>query len=289
MGNKRWLVPWLFLTPALIVFTWFKFVPIVKGLIMSFYKIKFFGQDEFVGLENFRRTLTDTQLHDAVINTFIYVTSSTICGVILAFAVALLLQDQARHIRIIRTAIFIPAVTSVAILAEVWRILFYPASTGVVNTILAVVGIEPQGWMSDPNMALFTVILLQVWKTIPYNMVILIAGLAGINKELYDAANVDGASAWRKIWHVTLPGLVPAISVVLMLSFIRGFRVFTEVYTTTGGGPAGATEMIMTHIFKTGFDRLDYGYAAAVSFLLFAFTVLLTVVHISIKSRFERH
>lgn len=138
-------------------------------------------------------------------------------------------------------------------------------------------------------MALFTVILLQVWKTIPYNMVILIAGLAGINKELYDAANVDGASPWRKIWHVTLPGLVPAISVVLMLSFIRGFRVFTEVYTTTGGGPAGSTEMIMTHIFKTGFDRLDYGYAAAVSFLLFAFTVFLTIAHIFIKSRFERN
>lgn len=289
MTKRRWLVPWLFLAPALIVFTWFKFVPIVKGLIMSFYKIKFFGDDEFVGLANFQRTLTDTQLHDAVINTFIYVGSSTVCGVILAFAVALLLQGQARHIRIIRTAIFIPAVTSVAILAEVWRILFYPASTGVVNYILGFVGIEAQGWMSDPNMALFTVILLQVWKTIPYNMVILIAGLAGINKELYDAANVDGASPWRKIWHVTLPGLVPAISVVLMLSFIRGFRVFTEVYTTTGGGPAGSTEMIMTHIFKTGFDRLDYGYAAAVSFLLFAFTVCLTIAHIFIKSRFERN
>ncbi|SHO54636.1 carbohydrate ABC transporter permease [Vibrio quintilis] len=289
MKKRRWLVPWLFLAPALIVFTWFKFVPIVKGLIMSFYKIKFFGDDQFVGLDNFQRALTDTQLHDAVVNTFIYVGSSTVCGVILAFAVALLLQGQARHIRIIRTAIFIPAVTSVAILAEVWRILFYPASTGVVNSILGFIGIAPQGWMSDPNMALFTVILLQVWKTIPYNMVILIAGLAGINKELYDAANVDGASPWRKIWHVTLPGLVPAISVVLMLSFIRGFRVFTEVYTTTGGGPAGSTEMIMTHIFKTGFDRLDYGYAAAVSFLLFAFTVFLTIAHIFIKSRFERN
>ncbi|WP_027695591.1 carbohydrate ABC transporter permease [Vibrio litoralis] len=289
MTKRRWLVPWLFLAPALIVFTWFKFVPIVKGLIMSFYKIKFFGDDEFVGLANFQRTLSDTQLHDAVINTFIYVGSSTVCGVILAFAVALLLQGQARHIRIIRTAIFIPAVTSVAILAEVWRILFYPASTGVVNYILGFIDIAPQGWMSDPNMALFTVILLQVWKTIPYNMVILIAGLAGVNKELYDAANVDGASPWRKIWHVTLPGLIPAISVVLMLSFIRGFRVFTEVYTTTGGGPAGSTEMIMTHIFKTGFDRMDYGYAAAVSFLLFVFTVCLTIAHIFIKSRFERN
>ncbi|MGA1834079.1 carbohydrate ABC transporter permease [Rhizobium wenxiniae] len=104
----------------------------------------------------------------------------------------------------------------------------------------------------------------------------------------YDAASVDGASAFRKLWHVTIPGLVPAFSVVVMLSLIRGFRVFTEVYTTTGGGPANATEVIMTNIFKAGFERFDYGYAAAVSFLLFAFTVCLTIVHVSVKNRIDR-
>ena len=284
----QWTVPWLFLAPALIVFTWFKFVPIVKGLIMSFYKVKFMAPDQWLGLANFERAMTDSALHAAASNTLIYVLSSTVSGGLLAFAVALMLQGQATHIRIIRTAIFIPAVTSVAILAEIWRILFYPAASGVVNTILGVFGTEPNSWMSDPNQALFTVILLQVWKSVPYNMVIFIAGLAGINRELYDAADVDGASPWRKLWHVTMPGLVPAFSVVIMLSFIRGFRVFTEVYTTTGGGPAGRTEMIMTHIFKTGFERLDYGYAAAVSFLLFAFTVGLTVFHVFIKNRFDR-
>jgi len=286
--NLSWIIPWLFLAPALIVFTWFKFVPIVRGLIMSFYKVKFIGDDQWVGLANFERAFSDSALHAATLNTLIYVVVTTLAGGVLAFAVAMALEGQARHIRLIRTAIFFPAVTSIAVLAEIWRILFYPGTTGVVNQMLGVFGVAPQGFMSDPDQALFIVILLQIWKNVPYNMVIFIAGLAGINRELYDAADVDGASPLRKLWHVTIPGLVPAFSVVIMLSLIRGFRVFTEIYTTTGGGPAGATEVIMTSIFKTGFERFDYGYASAVSFLLFAFTVCLTVVHVTVKNRIDR-
>ncbi|MDN3722432.1 sugar ABC transporter permease [Roseibium salinum] len=163
-----------------------------------------------MGLANFQLALSDSALGAAAANTLIYVVSTTIAGGLLAFAVALILEGQALHIRIIRTAIFFPAVTSVAVLAEIWRILFYPASTGVVNSILGFFGGAPQGFMSDPNQALFVVILLQVWKNVPYSMVIFIAGLAGINRELYDAADVDGASPLRKLWHVTVPGLVPA-------------------------------------------------------------------------------
>ncbi len=286
--NLSWIIPWLFLAPALIVFTWFKFVPIVKGLFMSFYKVKFIGADQWVGLANFERAFSDSALHAATLNTLIYVVVTTLAGGMIAFAVAMALEGQARHIRLIRTAIFFPAVTSIAVLAEIWRILFYPGATGVVNQLIGVFGVAPQGFMSDPDQALFIVILLQIWKNVPYNMVIFIAGLAGINRELYDAADVDGASPLRKLWHVTIPGLVPAFSVVIMLSLIRGFRVFTEVYTTTGGGPAGATEVIMTSIFKTGFERFDYGYASAVSFLLFAFTVTLTIVHVTVKNRIDR-
>ncbi|AMM87087.1 sugar ABC transporter permease [Martelella sp. AD-3] len=286
--NLSWIIPWLFLAPALIVFTWFKFVPIVKGLFMSFYKVKFIGADQWVGLANFERAFSDSALHAATLNTLIYVVVTTLAGGMIAFAVAMALEGQARHIRLIRTAIFFPAVTSIAVLAEIWRILFYPGATGVVNQLIGVFGVAPQGFMSDPDQALFIVILLQIWKNVPYNMVIFIAGLAGINRELYDAADVDGASPLRKLWHVTIPGLVPAFSVVIMLSLIRGFRVFTEVYTTTGGGPAGATEVIMTSIFKTGFERFDYGYASAVSFLLFVFTVTLTIVHVTVKNRIDR-
>lgn len=285
---KRLATPWLFLAPALLIFAWFKFLPMARGLQLSFYKMNFNGPDEWVGLKNFARVAGDTALAGAVGHTIVYVVVSTIAAAFIAFAIALILEGPARHLHIIRTAIFLPAVTSAAIVAEVWRILFNPTPLGVANSILDIVGIGPQGFLSDQNQALWVVILLHVWKTVPYNMVIFIAGLVGINRELYDAAAIDGANPWHKLRYVTLPGMIPAISVVIMLSFIRGLRVFAEVYATTGGGPAGSTEMIMTHIYKIGFEQLDYGYAAAVSLTLFAFTVLLTVVHLKVRDRIAK-
>lgn len=117
-----------------------------------------------------------------------------------------------------------------------WRILFNPTPNGVVNHILSWFGVADQGFLASSDQALGVIMLLHIWKAVPYNMVIFIAGLAGISRDLYDAANVDGASWWNRLRYVTLPGMIPALSVVLMLSFIRGFRVFAEVYATTGGG-----------------------------------------------------
>ncbi|MCO6179496.1 carbohydrate ABC transporter permease [Ciceribacter sp. RN22] len=279
------LVPWLFLAPALVIFTWFKFYPMLSGFIMSFYDVQFYSDSEWIGLDNFARALSDADLRVAVWHTVIYVVVGTVCSSIIAFFMALALEGQARHLRVLRTAIFLPAITSAAIIAEVWRILFNSAHYGVVNSLLGFVGVDPQGFLTDPSQALWVLILMQVWKNTPYDMVIFIAGLVGINRELYDAANVDGASRLRSLWHVTLPGIIPSISVVVMLSFIRGIRVFAEVYATTGGGPAGSTETIMTHVYKVGFEDLDYGYASAVSLLLLLFTVLLTLIHMAIKTR----
>lgn len=279
------MTPWLFLAPALIIFTWFKFYPMVSGFSMSFYDVQFYSDSKWVGLDNFYRAFSDLALRTAVIHTTIYVIVGTLSACVVAFFMALTLEGPARHLGIIRTAVFLPAITSVAIIAEIWRILFNSADYGLINLILGFVGIEPQGFLSDPNQALWVLILMSAWKSAPYDMVIFVAGLVGVNRELYDAASVDGASAWRKLWHVTLPGIIPSISVVLMLSFIRGFRVFAEVYATTGGGPAGSTSTIMTHIYKVGFEDLNYGYASAVSFMLLLFTVALTLLHMKVKSK----
>ncbi|WP_208600485.1 carbohydrate ABC transporter permease [Rhizobium bangladeshense] len=282
---KSGLTPWLFLAPALVIFTWFKFYPMLSGLIMSFYDVQFYTESEWVGFDNFSRAFADTDLREAVYHTVIYVLVGTASASVLAFFLALALEGQARHLRFIRTAIFLPAITSAAIIAEIWRILFNSAHYGVINSLLSYVGIDPQGFLTNPSQALWVLILLEIWKSTPYDMVIFVAGLVGINRELYDAANVDGASRLRTLWHVTLPGIIPSISVVVMLSFIRGFRVFAEVYATTGGGPAGSTETIMTHVYKVGFEDLNYGYASAVSLLLLLFTVMLTLLHVKIKSR----
>ncbi len=283
--NLGRLTPWLFLAPALIVFTWFKFIPMAKGLVMSFHKVNFGSPDTYVGWHNFERALTDAALRDAAGRTLLYVFFTVLLSASVALPLAQALQGTARHMRFIRTAMFLPAVTSAAVAAEVWRILYAPTPDGVINAALGLVGIGPQGFWSDPSQALAALMGMHVWKHVPYDTVIFVAGLAGINSELYDAAAVDGANAWQRFRAVTLPGLAPAITVICTLGFIRGFRVFTEVYATTGGGPAGSTEVVMTQIYKQGFQELDYGFAAAASTLLFLFTAALTAVYLAWRRR----
>jgi len=164
-------------------------------------------------------------------------------------------------------------------------VLYAPTADGVINTLIGVFGWAPQGFLSNPDQALGALVGMSIWKTVPYDTVIFVAGLAGINSELYDAASVDGANAWHRFAYVTLPGLAPSITVILTLGFIRGFRVFTEIYATTGGGPGGATEVVMTYIYKQGFTELDYGVASAASCLLFAFTALVTVAYLAWQRR----
>jgi multiple sugar transport system permease protein len=287
-GGPSWslrLTPWLFLAPALLVFLYFKFIPMARGLQMSFYRVSFTGPSEWVGWANFERVFTDESLRTIAGRTLLYVLLTVLLSAGIALLLAQALQGTARHMRILRTAMFLPAVTSVAVVAEIWRILYAPTPDGVINTIIGWVGMPPQGFWSDPRQALGALVGMHVWKHVPYDTVIFVAGLAGVNRELYDAAAVDGANAWHRFVHVTLPGLAPAITVVLALGFIRGFRVFTEVYATTGGGPAGSTEVVMTHIYKQGFQELDYGYAAAASTVLFIFTACTTAAFLVWRRR----
>jgi len=279
------LTPWLFLLPALLVFLYFKFIPMARGVQMSFYKVSFGGEDEWVGLENFARVFTEESLRSAAGRTLLYVLVTVTLSAFIALLLAQALQGTARHLQLLRTAIFLPAVTSAAVVAEIWRILYAPTPAGVINTVIGWVGAAPQGFFSDPAQALAALMGMHVWKHVPYDTVIFVAGLAGVNRELHDAAAVDGANAWHRFVHVTLPALGPALTVVLTLGCIRGFRVFTEVYATTGGGPAGSTEVVMTHIYKQGFQELDFGYAAAASTVLFVFTALATAAFLAWRGR----
>lgn len=282
-----WLVPGLFLAPALLVFTWFKFIPMARGLELSFYKVNFGAPNEWVGLENFSRVFEDEALGSAAWNTLLYVSCTVTLSAALALFLAVALQGTTQQMRFLRTAIFLPAVTSAAVLAEVWRILYAPTADGAINTVFGWVGIGTQGFLNDPDLALQWLMAMHVWKSVPYDTVIFVAGLATINTELYDAAKVDGASAWQRFRFVTIPGLAHAVTIVIVLGLIRGFRVFAEIQATTGGGPAGATEVVMTRIYKLGFVQFDYGYASAASVVLFAFTATTTMLYLHWRKRAE--
>lgn len=274
--KPNWL-PWMFLALPLLFALVFKFIPMLEGIRMSLYKVQPFLGDEWVGLDNYVKVLTDQRFSDALGHTIVLGVGQTVGALAVGFGLALLLEGPARSLRVLRTAVFLPVVTAIAVIGEVWRILYFPTGHGFLNEILGAIGIGPLGFLSDPDSALGSVMAVGIWTGAPYNMVIILAGLAGIDRALYEAAALDGAGRWQRLRYIVLPGLRPALTVVLTLAAIRGLRTFTEVYVLTGGGPAGSTEVWMTRVYSLGFERNDLGVASAASMLLLSVTVLLTV------------
>jgi len=273
----RRLTPWLFLAPALTFFGVFKFWPSIWGAYLSLFHVRPYLGDEWVGLANFSRALGDPDLRAAVGHTVLDAAVQVGGSMFVGFLLALLLEGPARHIRVLRTAVFLPAVTAMVAVAELWQTLLYPGRYGAVNSLLGDFGLGPAPFLSSPHSSLWTVMLVQIWKNAPYDMVIFIAGLVGVDRQLYESASIDGANAWQKLWAVTLPSLRPITTIVLILGMIRGLRVFTEIYVLTpGGGPGGSTESIVTYVVKNVVVGSDAGYAAAMSAMLLFATIILT-------------
>ncbi len=272
------LIAWLFLLPALILFTYFKFLPMLQGAKMSFYDVRPYLGDRFVGLANYGAVTTDPLFTQAILQTVLLAVGTTVGSILVGFVLALLLEGQARHLWLVRTAAFIPVVTTMAVVAEVWRIMYYPSGGGLLNSILGLLGLGPEPFLVSQHQGLASVMLVGIWRGAPYDMIIFLAGLATVNRNLYEAAAVDGASRWRRFVHVTLPALRPVFSILAILAALRGLRSFTEVFLLTNGAPNGSTEVLMTLIYKLGLEQGKLGVAAAGSMVLFAATALLTLV-----------
>jgi multiple sugar transport system permease protein len=285
--DKRAVVPWLFLAPGLLLAVVFKFWPMAKGIWLSFFDVRPFLGDKWIGLDNYTRVLTDHRFQDAIGHTLILGIGQAVGAILLGFALALLLEGQARSLKFLRTAVFLPAVTATAVVGELWRLMYYPTSDGLINSGLHFFGLGTVQFLDNPNIALYSTMVMGIWIWAPYNMVIFLAGLAGVDRSLYEAAAMDGVSLWQRLRHVTLPAIRPALMIVLTLATIRGLRVFTEVYVLTGGGPAGSTDVWMTRAYTLGFTRNDIGGASAASVVLLCVTLLLTVMVNHFRKRGE--
>lgn len=285
--RKKAVVPWLFLAPGLLLALVFKFWPMAKGIWLSFFDVRPFLGDRWIGLDNYTRVLTDHRFQDAIGHTLILGLGQAVGAIVLGFALALLLEGQARSLKILRTAVFLPAVTATAVVGELWRLMYYPTSDGLINSGLHFFGLGTVQFLDNPNIALYSTMAMGIWIWAPYNMVIFLAGLAGVDRSLYEAAAMDGVSLWQRLRYVTLPAIRPALMIVLTLATIRGLRVFTEVYVLTGGGPAGSTDVWMTRAYTLGFTRNDIGGASAASVVLLCVTLLLTVMVNHLRKRGE--
>lgn len=282
-----WWVPWAFVAPALVLFSLFKFWPMVQAFTMSFQDVQPFLGNTWVGTQNYEDLFTAGDFGVAAWHTVVLAVGQTLGSLLLGFALALLLEGQARRLWFVRSAAFLPVVVPLAVIAELWRIIYHPTPDGLANQIIGALFMEPSAWINSPDTSLMSVMIVGIWRNAPYDMIIIIAGLVGVDRSLYEACSLDGGGWFRRIVNVTLPSIRPVISIVITLAAIRGMRVFTEVYLLTNGGPNGSSDVLMTLIYRLGFERNELGVAAAGSVVLLVTTIVLTLLVRSAGKRKE--
>jgi len=277
-----------FLAPALALIGVFFFVPIVAGLVMSFtdFDLYAIGSPEtirFVGLDNYRHVVTDGEFWRAMRNTAFFVGVGGPLSVLTSLAAALLVNAKlARWKGLFRTVYFLPVVTTMVAVAIVWRYLLHPRY-GLINAGLGTIGLPAVDWLGDPHWAMPAIILLAVWKNFGYNMLIFVAGLQAIPEELYEAAELDGAGARARFWHVTLPSLGPTFLFVGVMTMIGQFQIFAEPYVMTQGGPLRSTVTVVLLMYEQGFRWWRMGLATSMAFVLFLVTLAATLVQLKLQ------
>jgi ABC-type sugar transport system permease subunit len=265
---RETLVAWGFLAPATIHLAIFSFGPILFALVLSVHRWSLVEPVKpFVGLANFAQLARDPLVWISLRNTALYALHVPV-SMAIALGIALVLNRHTRLVRIARTALFLPYVSSVVAIALVWQWIYH-ADFGLLNYVLSFAGIGPVDWLGSPRTALLAVMLMSVWVQIGYQMVVFLAGLQGIPATYLDAARVDGASAWQRFWRITFPLLKPVTLFVLVTGIINSFQVFTYIYVLTDGGPLHATDVIVYRIYQTAWEFLQFGYASALAVLLF--------------------
>jgi multiple sugar transport system permease protein len=279
----RWL-GYIYGGPVLIAFVLFNLYPMALGLYLSFTDWDILRPPVFVGLKNWGTLLTDALLRQAVGQTLYYAVASVAGTTALSLGLALALNQRLRSIGLYRTFFFLPAVTSVVAIAAVWRWL-YNSEYGLFNALLDQAGFRPLNWLGDSSLAMPAVILMSVWRSAGFNTVLFLAGLQGVPPEYYEAAQIDGASAWSRFRHITVPLVSPTTFFVVVNSLIGSWQVFEQVYILTRGGPHLSTVTVVYLIYSNGFEWYKTGYAAAMAYGLFLIILAFTAVQFLLQKR----
>ncbi|WP_030436879.1 carbohydrate ABC transporter permease [Actinoplanes subtropicus] len=278
-------VGWSFLLPNFAGFAALTLVPVALLFYYAFTSWNVFGGAEWTGLDNFRQLSHDHSFRTALTNTVYYTVFHIPLTLVAALGLALLLNRKLRGVAFFRTVAFFPYITSIVALAQVWNMLFSP-SYGPINQFLRAIGIaHPPGWTTSADWSMPAVIVVGTWREAGYYMLLFLAGLQTIPTQLYEAARVDGANAWQRLLAVTLPGLRPTTFFVVVMLTIGSFKVFDLILVMTNGGPGQSTLVVSQYIYQKGFVENQFGYASAISIVLFAICFVVTVVQFLINRR----
>jgi len=285
---KREWSAYLFVSPGLILFGIFTAFALLFAFYLSFHEWNIISKDKpWVGLQNYRDIIHDDKFQNAVLNTFYFTGASVPLGLVVGLAIALLLNQPIRFRGFFRTIYYLPAITPFVVVSILFK-WFYNSDYGLFNYYLLKAHLidHPLLWLADKDLAMPSVILMSVWGGIAGSMVIYLAGLQAIPEELYEAAKVDGAGAWRRFWHITLPQLAPTTLFLLVVGIIYSLQVFTQIFVMTGGGPVDRTTTMVYYIYLSAFKFFEMGYATALAFFLFAMVLVFTLFQLRLYRRY---
>jgi len=284
---RRDLAALIVLLPTIFVFGLFAWWPMVQGLIISFQRTNLMQPAQWVGLENFQSLFADPLLGTAVQNTLLFVGLGVLIGFPAPLVLASIMSTVRRLGGIYRVLVYLPVVIPPVVAVLLWK-WFYDPGTGLFNSLLGLVGLGPYPWLESPSTAMVSLVLQSTWAGMGGSVLIYLAAMAGVPSELYEAAEIDGAGLWRRIWHVMLPQLRPVIGLLLLWQLINTVQVFTEPYVFTGGGPQNSTTTVLLLIFRYGFQQGNYGQAAALAFLLALALAVLSALYLRATRRWSQ-
>src|SRR4051794_33480616 len=286
-ARKNWSA-YVFISPGLILFGLFTLFALIFAFYLSFHEWSVISNDKpFVGLDNYRDIIHDEKFKRSVVNTFYFTIGSVPPGIVLGLLVALMLNQPIRFRGLWRTMYYLPAITPFVVVAILWK-WFYNGDYGLFNYYLLKAHVidQPLLWLADKNLAMPSVILMSIWGGIAGSMVLYLAGLQAIPEELYEAAKVDGASAWQRFRYITVPQLAPTTLFLLVIGIIYSLQVFTQIFVMTGGGPVDRTTTMVYYIYLSAFKFYEMGYATALAFFLFAIALVFTLMQLRLYRRY---
>lgn len=272
-------VPYLFLLPAGVILLVFFFIPFFQTFVLSFkdYSTDIYNP-AYIGLQNYIKLFHSPVFYKVLLNTFIYLFVAVPILATVPLFLAILLNNKIRGITLYKILIYLPVIVSIVVAAIAFKWLY--AEQGILNYIMNSLGLNSIGWLTDPNFALISVIIVTIWKGIGYYMMIYLAGLMTVPKELYEACDIDGASIVKKHLTVTIPHIMPTIALVSTISAISAMKVFAEIYVMTKGGPLNSSKTIVYYIYERAFENLDLGYASAMAVVLLVIVMIFSLINI---------
>lgn len=288
--KKDWIFAYIFIAPVTLGLLVFYIWPFIQNIWFSFNDVNKFNVTHFVGLDNYKQLFADVEVLKTFTNTLKYVVITVPVGLFLSMCIAALLNAEIRGKSLYRTLYFLPSVTMAAAVAIVWKWVFNE-KMGILNALVTKLGGTRVGWLTNPKTALFMIMIVGLWMSVGYNMIILLAGMQGIPKTYYEAAAIDGAGSLSKFFNITIPLLTPSIFFVMITAIIGGFQVFDVVYMMIGkGSPAfESTQTVVMLFYRQAFEYGYKGYAAAISIFIFIIIMIITVIQLILQKKWVNY